>query len=177
MGNLQGKFDLVWATVARLLQEQPLGRGLRPVQRALLDRDPDGVGVDVHRAARVLLHGAGPHRATWPTAPPRLICPPDVPNNGVVPTIQAVDHHHLIFVEPDIYWVTGGNIPSQLGPMPFQRIVFNFHVYCGDRSPVTGNPTNLLQVPPVRGDRGVRAGRHPALDELARTSRADRPSS
>ena len=29
--------------------------------------------------------------------------------------------------------------------MPFQRIVFNFHVYCGDRSPVTGNPTNLLK--------------------------------
>ena len=74
-----------------------------------------------------------------------LVCPSDVPNNGVIPTIQAVDHHHLIFVEPDIYWVTGGNIPSQLGPMPFQRLVFNFHVYCGDRSPVTGNPTNLLQ--------------------------------
>jgi len=29
--------------------------------------------------------------------------------------------------------------------MPFQRIVFNFHVYCGDRSPVTGNPNDLLK--------------------------------
>ncbi len=62
-----------------------------------------------------------------------------------MPTIQSVDSHHLIFVEPDIYWVTGGNIPSQLGPMPFKRIVFNFHIYCGDRSPVTGNPTDLLR--------------------------------
>jgi hypothetical protein len=63
----------------------------------------------------------------------------------VIPTIQSVDSHHLTFVEPDIYWVTGGNIPSQLGPLPFKRIVFNFHVYCGDRSPVTGNPTDLLK--------------------------------
>ena len=63
----------------------------------------------------------------------------------MIPTIQSVDSHHLTFVEPDIYWVTGGNIPSQLGPLPFKRIVFNFHVYCGDRSPVTGNPTDLLK--------------------------------
>ena len=62
----------------------------------------------------------------------------------MIPTIQAVDRHHLTFVEPDIYWVTGGSIPSQLGPLPFKRIVFNFHVYCGDRSPITGNPTDLL---------------------------------
>ena len=81
-----------------------------------------------------LANGAGP-----------LTCPPGDPNNGVIPTIQSVDSHHLTFVEPDIYWVTGGNIPSQLGPLPFKRIVFNFHTYCGDRSPVTGNPTDLLK--------------------------------
>ena len=74
-----------------------------------------------------------------------LTCPPGDPDNGVIPTIQSVDSHHLTFVEPDIYWVTGGNIPSQLGPLPFTRIVFNFHAYCGDRSPVTGNPTDLLK--------------------------------
>src|SRR5271156_3705921 len=32
-----------------------------------------------------------------------------------------------------------------MGPLPFKRIVFNFHTYCGDRSPVTGNPTDLLK--------------------------------
>jgi endoglycosylceramidase len=68
-----------------------------------------------------------------------------VPADGVIPSIQAVDHRHLIFLEPDIYWVPGGNIPSQLGPLPFDRIVFNFHDYCGDRSPVTGDPTDLLR--------------------------------
>jgi hypothetical protein len=73
-----------------------------------------------------------------------LACPSDVPEDGVVPSIENVDSHHLLFVEPDIYWVTGGNVPSQLGPMPFPRIVFNFHDYCGDRSPVTGDPNNLL---------------------------------
>ena len=106
-----------------------------------------------------------------------LVCPADVPDNGVIPSIQAVDHHHLIFVEPDIYWVTGGNVPSQLGPMPFQRLVFNFHVYCGDRSPVTGQSDRPAAVPAVRGDRGVRTGHHPPVHELARTSRAGRPSS
>ena len=84
-------------------------------------------------------------RPTWPTGPVPLTCPPGDPDNGVIPTIQSVDSHHLTFVEPDIYWVTGGNIPSQLGPLPFKRIVFNFHTYCGDRSPVTGNPTDLLK--------------------------------
>ena len=39
-----------------VLQERPMGRRLRPLQRALLDRDPDGVGVHLHRAAGVLLH-------------------------------------------------------------------------------------------------------------------------
>jgi endoglycosylceramidase len=32
-----------------------------------------------------------------------------------------------------------------LGPLPFKRVVFNFHTYCGDRSPVTGNPTDLIK--------------------------------
>ena len=166
VGNLQGQYDLVWATVAQLFQERPLGGRLRPLQRALLHRDPDGGAVHLHRQPGVLLHGDRPHGFLANGASP-LDCPPDVPSNGVIPSIQAVDHRHLIFVEPDIYWVTGGNIPSQLGPMPFQRVVFNFHVYCGDRSPITGNPERSVALPAVRGDRGVRAGHHPPLHELA----------
>ena len=45
-----------------LLQEQPLGRRLRPLQRALLDGDAGRVGIDLHGAAGVLLHGQGAHR-------------------------------------------------------------------------------------------------------------------
>ena len=60
----------------RLLQERSLGRRLRPLQRALLDRDAGRVRIDLHRPAGVLLHGEGPHRASWPTGPLRWCARP-----------------------------------------------------------------------------------------------------
>jgi hypothetical protein len=45
----------------------------------------------------------------------------------------------------------GREHPRQLGPLAFKRIVFKFHVYCGDRGPVTGNPTDLLNACSRRG--------------------------
>ena len=45
-----------------LFQEQSLGRRLRPLQRALLDRDAGRVRIDLHGPVGVLLHGEGPHR-------------------------------------------------------------------------------------------------------------------
>ena len=67
-------------------------------------------------------------------------CPADDPANGVIPTIQASDHRHLIFDEPDNYASRG--LPTYIGPMDQPNLVFNVHIYCGARSPVTGNPTN-----------------------------------
>ena len=51
------------------------------------------------------------------------------------------DPTHLIFDEPDNYASRG--LPTYIGPMNFPNLVFNVHVYCGARSPVTGNPTNV----------------------------------
>ena len=75
------------------------------------------------------------------TARPALRCPRHDPANGVVPTILANDPSHLIFDEPDNYASRG--FPTFLGPMNLPNLVFNVHIYCGARSPVTGNPTNL----------------------------------
>ena len=58
-----------------------------------------------------------------------------------MPTILANDPHHLIFDEPDNYASRG--FPTYLGPMDLPNLVFNVHIYCGARSPVTGNPTNV----------------------------------
>ena len=56
-----------------------------------------------------------------------------------MPTILANDPSHLIFDEPDNYASRG--FPTYLGPMDLPNLVFNVHIYCGARSPVTGNPT------------------------------------
>ena len=53
------------------VQEQPVGGRLRPLQRAVLHRDPDRLGVDLHRTVGVLLHRQRATRPTWPTAPAR----------------------------------------------------------------------------------------------------------
>jgi endoglycosylceramidase len=143
VGNLQGQFDLVWQTVANYFKTNRWVVGYDPynepfsTQTVVADQSTFTGNLECFYTGRA-------HEGYLANGTTLLNCPTDVPNNGVIPSIQAVDHRHLIFLEPDIYWVQGGNIPSQLGPLPFQRIVFNFHDYCGDRSPVTGDPTNLL---------------------------------
>ena len=176
VGNLQGNFDLVWKTVAERLQERPLGGRLRPVQRTLLDGDADGVGVDLHGPIGVLLHGEGPHRIPGqrdvavdlparragqrrhPDDPGRRPAPPDLRGAGHL----LGDRRQRPFpAGPDALPAHRLQLPRLLrGPQPRDR-----------------EPDQPPQVPPVRGDRGIRAGRHPPLHELRRTSRADRPSS
>lgn len=144
VGNLQGQFDLVWATVAKYFSNDPWVVGYDPYNEPF-STETQTAAQSTFTGNLECFYTGKAHTGFLANGATPLVCPPGVPDNGVVPAIQAIDHRHLIFTEPDIYWVTGGNIPSQLGPMPFQRIVFNFHDYCGDRSPVTGNPTNLLR--------------------------------
>ena len=143
VGNLQGQFDLVWATVAQYFRNNPWVVGYDPYNEPF-STETQTAAQSTFTGNLECFYTGKAHSGFLANGTTPLVCPADVPANGLVASIQAVDTRHLIFVEPDIYWVNGGNIPSQLGPMPFQRLVFNFHDYCGDRSPVTGNPTNLL---------------------------------
>ncbi|HEY1466030.1 MAG TPA: cellulase family glycosylhydrolase, partial [Acidimicrobiales bacterium] len=70
-----------------------------------------------------------------------LSCPPEDPPQGLIRTIKAADPHHLVFFEPDIFSSRGKR--SDVGPMGLKGLVYNFHVYCGLRSGVTGDPTNV----------------------------------
>jgi endoglycosylceramidase len=144
VGNLQGQFDLVWQTVANYFKNNSWVVGYDPYNEPFETATIEADGSTFTGNLQCFYTGRA-HESFLANGTSLLNCPSDVPNQGVIPSIQAVDHRHLIFLEPDIYWVTGGNIPSQLGPLPFKRIVFNFHDYCGDRSPVTGDPINLLR--------------------------------
>ena len=145
VGNLQGNFDLVWKTVAQRFRNDPWVIGYDPYNEPF-STETQTASESTFTGQLECFYTGSAHTGFLANGEgSTLQCPAGTPANGVVPSIQSVDSHHLTFVEPDIYWVTGGNIPSQLGPMPFKRIVFNFHTYCGDRSPLTGNPTDLLK--------------------------------
>jgi endoglycosylceramidase len=139
VGNLQGDYDRVWGAVARHFRSNRWVAGYDPFNEpfsTMLVR----LG-DEHFDAQLecfytgtahmgtLLHGAADS------------CPENDPANGVIPTILANDPNHLIFDEPDNYASRG--LPTFIGPMNFPNLVFNVHVYCGARSPLTGNPTDL----------------------------------
>lgn len=70
-------------------------------------------------------------------------CPADDPAAGVIPRILAADPSHLVLYEPDIFGNRG--LSNFVGPMNFSNLVFNVHVYCGQRSARTGNPTNIAK--------------------------------
>jgi endoglycosylceramidase len=141
VGNLQGQFDLVWSTVAHYFRNNPWIVGYDPYN------EPFSVELtEIQRAAFATalecFYTGKRYPATVAGTSRRMSCPSTDPASGLIPTIEAADPHHLVFVEPDIYTARG--LPSLFEPMRFPHLVYNFHVYCPQRSPVTGNPTNVL---------------------------------
>jgi len=139
-GDLQGQYDLVWATVARYFADNPWIVGYDPYNEPF---EEELVDSDAHLFAGLLqcFYTGRRHPGSLADATDPLTCPSGDPDQGVVPTIERADPHHLVFIEPDIYSSRGR--PNLLGSMDFPRLVLNFHSYCGARSPVTGNPTDL----------------------------------
>jgi endoglycosylceramidase len=139
-GNLQGEYDRVWAAVGRTFRGNPWVLGYDPFN------EPFSTSLvrfgDEHFDAQLECFYTGTAHVGAPVhGAPALRCPPADPANGVVPTILASDPSHLIFDEPDNYASRGS--PTYLGPINLHHLVFNVHIYCGARSPVTGNPTNV----------------------------------
>ena len=139
-GDLQGEYDRVWGDVARSFRSNPWILGYdpfnEPFSKSLVRFGDEHFDAQLECFYTGTAHvGAASHGA------PPLRCPPADPTNGVVPTILANDPSHLIFDEPDNYASRG--FPTYLGSMNLRHLVFNVHLYCGARSPVTGNPTDL----------------------------------
>ncbi len=140
VGDLQGEFDRVWGAVAAFFRNNPWVVGYDPFN------EPFSTSLvttgDEHFDAQLECFYTGTSAIGTPShGAPLLRCPRSDPAQGVIPTILTNDPHHLIFDEPDIYASRG--FPTFLGPMNFPNLVFNVHIYCSDRNPVTGNPTNL----------------------------------
>ncbi len=139
-GDLQGEYDRVWGEVARSFRGDPWVLGYDPFN------EPFSTSLirfgDEHFDAQLecFYTGTG-HVGVASHGAPALRCPRHDPANGVVPTILANDPSHLILDEPDNYASRG--FPTFIGPMDLPNLVFNVHIYCGARSPVTGNPTNV----------------------------------
>ena len=168
-GDLQGEYDRVWGDVARAFRGEPVGPRLRPLQRAVLHVAGPSSGTSTSTPQLECFYTGTAHIGAPSHGAPPLRCPPADPANGVVPTILANDPSHLIFDEPDNFANRG--FPTYLGPMNLPNLVFNVHLYCGARSPVTGNPTNLTACARQEAHSLRRAGRGPAGDGLRRPTR------
>ena len=139
VGDLQGQFDLVWHTVARYFRDDPWVVGYDPYNEPF---EREVVLSDTQTFAGLLeCFYTGRSHPGELAETGQVRCPPYDPAQGVVPSIESADPHHLVFIEPDVYSSRGR--PNLLGPMDLPNLVLNFHSYCGFRSPVTGDPTDL----------------------------------
>ena len=138
-GDLQGQYDQVWGDVAHAFSGNHWVLGYDPFNEPF-STSLIRVGDEHFDAQLECFYTGTGHIGTPSHGAPPLHCPADDPANGVIPTILANDPRHLIFDEPDNYASRG--LPTYIGPMDLPNFVFNVHIYCGARSPVTGNPTN-----------------------------------
>jgi endoglycosylceramidase len=141
-GGLQDQYDHVWGYVAQAFRGNPWVIGYDPFN------EPYSTALvharDEHFAAQVQCFYTGTrYIGIHLTGAPTLRCPRHDPASGVVPTILANDPSHLVFDEPDNFGTLG--YVTYLGPMRLRNLVYNVHLYCGARSPVTGNPTNVAR--------------------------------
>ena len=139
-GDLQGEYDRVWGLVATAFRSNPWVLGYDPFNEPF-SKSLVRFGDENFDAQLECFYTGSAHIGSASHGAPPITCPSNDPPNGVVPTILGADPAHLIFDEPDNYATRG--FPTFLGPMNLHNLVYNVHIYCGARSPVTGNPTDL----------------------------------
>ena len=140
VGDLQGEYDRVWAAVAAYFKGDPWILGYdpfnEPFSTSLVNSGDEkfDAQLECFYTGRSFI-GSPSHGA------PPISCSPAIPATGVIPTIQTADPGVLVFYEPDIFSSRGST--NFVGSMPFPNLVFNVHIYCGQRSGKTGNPTDI----------------------------------
>ncbi len=127
VGNLQGQFDAVWTRVAAHYRTNPWVIGYDPFNEPYgqgLPPSANGVAFD----GELQCFYVGRALPVVNQAGQRVSCPPDDLSVGLIPQIEAADPTHLVFYEPN--YTTDSSFPSNIGPMPFPRLVLNTHDYC-----------------------------------------------
>ena len=139
-GDLQGQYDQVWGDVAHAFRDNRWVLGYDPFNEPFSTSLVRFGGEHFDAELECFYTGTADIGAPSHGAR-RMRCPEADPANGVVPTIESNDPSHLIFDEPDNYASRG--LPTYIGPMDLPNLVYNVHIYCGARSSVTGNPTDV----------------------------------
>ncbi len=140
VGDLQGEYDRVWAAVATAFRSNPWVAGYDPFNEPFSTSLVSGADEQFDRTVECFYTGTR-FLGLPADGSPKITCPAGDPPSGVIPRILAADPTHLVFYETDIYATRGHS--NFVGPMNFSHLVFNVHVYCTQRNPQTGNPTNL----------------------------------
>ena len=139
VGDLQGEYIRSWKATASYFSRNPWVVGFDPINepftKTLL---PGSTEVAGHLEC---LYTGSSHPGHSILNGSVLSCPPGDPTTGLITTLRSAAPDKLVFFEPDIFATSGH--PNDIGPMDFRGLVFNFHDYCGLRSGVTGNPTDL----------------------------------
>ncbi len=144
VGDLQGEYDHVWQVVAHYFSDNQWIAGYDPINEPFtrdLDHTSAPPGSPLVAGHLECFYTGSAHPGLSFHDGNVLSCPPDDPSKGLIRTIQAADPHHLVFFEPDIFSSRGKR--NDIGPLGLKGLVFNFHVYCGLRSGVTGDPTSV----------------------------------
>jgi len=142
VGDLQGQFDMVWGKVASFFRNDPSVIGFDPFNEPFSTSVLRVGGQHFDGQLECFYTGTAHVGGTLDGAPP-IRCPTHDPATGVIPMLESNDPGALIFDEPDLY--AGRGFPTYLGPMDFKSLVYNIHVYCGDRNPFTGNPIDVTR--------------------------------
>jgi endoglycosylceramidase len=143
VGNLQGQFDAIWSRVAAHYRDNPWVIGYDPFN------EPYGPGVPptgdgVHFDAELQCFYAGRAHPGTDQSGTALRCPPDDPSIGLIPRIEGADPNHLVFYEGN--YATDSGPANHIGPMPFPRLVLNFHDYCFLHVPNGPEPPDFASV-------------------------------
>jgi endoglycosylceramidase len=140
VGNLQGEFDAVWARLAAHFRDNPWVIGYDPMN------EPYGSGVPPYESGsgfdaklECLYTGRGAPGASQSHS--SLSCPADDPEVGLIPRVEKADPSHLVFYEGN--YATDSGPANHIGPMPFGRLVLNFHDYCFLHVPNGPEPANF----------------------------------
>jgi endoglycosylceramidase len=127
VGNLQGKFDSMWARVASHFRDNPWVIGYDPFNEPYgQGLPPAGSGAGFDAQLECFYAGRATPGSTQAGQP--VQCPPDDPETGLIPRIEDADPDHLVFYEGN--YTTDSGPLNHIGPMPYGRLVLNFHDYC-----------------------------------------------
>ena len=143
-GDLQGEYDRAWHAVAERFKNNPSVIGYDPINEPLALQPYKGKGGLLYAQGLSCLYG-GSGGKTWELNSNAIVpCPSSVPRIGLVSMLLRTDTNHLIFPEVDNASDAGKTLFITRST-DYERLVYNFHDYCQQRSGQTGNPTDLNQ--------------------------------